>query len=141
MVLSDESCFKLSISTYRCLICLFNPPSLPLVWFVKELGRDGGGFPLLFLMFSAFNCSNVVLCWVFVDNFVLLDFWLSFYVGFASFPCQYVRIQRFSCPRTSSYWTLVWLLLLGLYFQLSYFFNFHCCKTFLVESSFAFFSV
>ena len=45
---------------------------LSLVWFVDELDRDGG-FPLLFLMFSAFSCSIVVLCWI-VVIFVLLDF-------------------------------------------------------------------
>ena len=69
--LLDASCFKLSISSCKCLICLLNPSSL--VWFVDELDRDGG-FPLLFLMFSAFSCSIVVLCWVVVDIFVLLDF-------------------------------------------------------------------
>ena len=69
--LLDESCFKLSNSSWRCLICLLNPSSL--LWFVNELDRDGG-FPLLFLMFSAFSCSIVVLCWVVVDIFVLLDF-------------------------------------------------------------------
>ena len=69
--LHDESCFKLSNSSCRCLICLLNPSSL--LWFVDELDRDGG-FPLLFLMFSAFSCSIVVLCWVVVDIFVLLDF-------------------------------------------------------------------
>ena len=69
--LLDESCFKLSNSSCRCLICLLNPSSL--LWFVDELDRDGG-FPLLFLMFSAFSCSIVVLCWVVVDIFVLLDF-------------------------------------------------------------------
>ena len=69
--LLDESCFKLSISSCRCLICLLNPSSL--VWFVDELDRDGA-FPLSSLMFSAFSCSIVVLCWVVVDIFVLLDF-------------------------------------------------------------------
>ena len=67
----DESCFKLSISSCRCLICLLNPYSF--VWFVKE--SDGhGGFLLLFLMVSAFSCLIIVLCWVVVDIRVLLDF-------------------------------------------------------------------
>ena len=44
--LLDESCFKLSISSCRCLICLFNPSSL--VWFIDELDR-GVGFLNLFM--------------------------------------------------------------------------------------------
>ena len=69
--LLDESCFKLSLSSCRCLICLLNPSSLVLL--VDELDRDGGS-PLLFLMFSAFSCSIVVLCRVVIDIFVLLQF-------------------------------------------------------------------
>ena len=69
--LLDESCFELSISSCRCLICLLDSSSL--AWFVDKLDRDGS-FPLLFLMFSAFSCPIVVLCWVVVDFFVLLNF-------------------------------------------------------------------
>ena len=117
--LLDESCFKLSISSCRCLICLLNPSSL--VWFVDELDRDGA-FPLSSLMFSAFSCSIVVLCWVVVDIFVLLDF---------VYKSVLLRL-RFNI---SDYKVL--LVLLGLYFKLLYFLNFRCCKTFLVESSFS----
>ena len=69
--LLDESYFKLSNSSCRCLICLLTPSSL--IWFVHELDCDGG-FPLLFLMFSVFSCSIVGLCWVVVDIFVLILF-------------------------------------------------------------------
>ena len=117
----DESCFKLSISSCRCLICLLNPYSF--VWFVKE-SDSHGGFLLLFLMFSAFSCLIVVLCWVVVDILVLLDF-LSMLV--------LLRL-RFNMSE------LV-LVFLCLYFKLLYFLNFRYCKTFLGESSFAFISV
>ena len=120
--LLDESCFKLSISSCRCLICLLNPSSL--VWFVDELDRDGA-FPLSSLMFSAFSCSIVVLCWVVVDIFVLLDF-------------VYMSVLLRLRFNISDYKVL--LVLLGLYFKLLYFLNFRCCKTFLVESSVAFIS-
>ena len=90
--LLDESCFKLSISSCRCLICLFNPFSF--VWFVDDLDRDGG-FPLLLLMFSAFSCSIVVLCWVVVDIFVLLDFLCQFCFA-CVLICQNTKFFHFS---------------------------------------------
>lgn len=58
------------ISVCKCLICLVNPSSL--VLFVDKLDHDGGGFPMLFLMFSDFSCLNVLLWWVVVDVFVSL---------------------------------------------------------------------
>ena len=67
----DESCFKLSISTFRCFISLFSLSSSD--WFVDELHLDGS-FPWLFLMLSDISCSIVALCWVVVDIIVLLDF-------------------------------------------------------------------
>ena len=138
--LLDESCFKLSNSSCRCLICLLNPSSL--LWFVDELDRDGG-FPLLFLMFSAFSCSIVVLCWVVVDIFVLLDFLsISVLLRLRFNMSEYKVFSFLSFGKSScSSWTLVWLVLLGLYFKLLYFLNFRCCKTFLVESLFVFISV
>ena len=135
--LLDASCFKLSISSCKCLICLLNPSSL--VWFVDELDRDGG-FPLLFLMFSVFSCSIVVLYWV---VFVLPDFLSMSVLLHLRFNMSVFKVFPFlSCGKSScSSWTLVWLVLLDLYFMLLHFFNFRYCKTFLVESSFAFVSV
>ena len=135
--LLDESCFKLSISSCKCLICLLNPSSL--VWFVDELDRDGG-FPLLFLMFSVFSCSIVVLYWV---VFVLPDFLSMSVLLHLRFNMSEYKVFPFlSCGKSScSSWTLVWLVLLDLYFMLLHFFNFRYCKTFLVESSFAFVSI
>ena len=97
--LLDEFCFKLSISSCRCLICLFNPSSL--VWFVDELDRDGG-FPLLFLMFSAFSYSIVVLRWVVVDIFVLLDFLsMSILLRLRFNMSEYKVFLFFSCGKSS----------------------------------------
>ena len=97
--LLHESCFKVSISSCRCLICLFSPSSL--VWFVDELDCDGG-FPLLFLMFSAFSCSVVVLCWVVVDIFVLLDFlFMSVLLRLRFNMSEYKVFPFFSCGKSS----------------------------------------
>ena len=127
--LLDASCFKLSISSCKCLICLLNPSSL--VWFVDELDRDGG-FPLLFLMFSAFSCSIVVLCWVVVDIFVLLDFLsISVLLRLRFNMSEYKVFSFLSFGKSScSSWTLVWLVLLGLYFKLLYFWIFVAVKLF-----------
>ena len=75
----DESYFKLSISTFRCLISLFSLSSS--VWFIDELHLDGS-FPWLFLMLNEISCSIVALCWVVVDIIVFLDFfsWSVFLV-------------------------------------------------------------
>ena len=75
----DESYFKLSISTFRCLISLFSLSSS--VWFIDELHLDGS-FPWLFLMLNDISCSIVALCWVVVDIIVFLDFfsWSVFLV-------------------------------------------------------------
>ena len=91
--LLDESCFKLSISSCCCQVCLLNPSSL--VWFIDELDRDGG-FPFLFLMFSAFSCSIVVLCLVVVDIFVLLDFSLCWFCFTCILICQNRKFFHFS---------------------------------------------
>ena len=93
-------------------------------------------------MFSAFSCSVVVLCWVIVDIFVLLDFFSMSVLLHLHFNTPEYKISAFFlCGKSSHYFsTLVWLVILGLYFKL-YFFNFCCTKTFLLESSFAFISV
>ena len=100
----DKSCFKFSISSCRCLICLFDPSSW--VWFVDELDHDSG-FPLLFLIFNAFSSFIVVLCRVVVDIFILLHLYFI--------ASEYKVFPVFWCG-TSSPWTLFWLVLLGLYF-------------------------
>ena len=119
------------------MICLLNPSSF--IWFVDELDRDGG-FPLLILMFSVFSCSIVVLYWV---VFVLPDFLSMSVLLHLRFNMSEYKVFPFlSCGKSSCFsWTLVWLVLLDLYFMLLHFFNFRYCKTFLVESSFAFVSV
>ena len=97
--LLDESCCKLSISSCKCLICLFNPSSL--VWLVDELDRDDG-FSLLFLMFRAFSCSIVVLCSVVVDIFVLLDFLsMSVLLRLRFNMLEYKVFPFFSCDKSS----------------------------------------
>ena len=91
----DESCFKLSISTFRCFISLFSLSSSD--WFVDELHLDGS-FPWLFLMLSDISCSIVALCWVVVDIIALLDFFsLSVFLVYVlichntNFSCFLVR--------------------------------------------------
>ena len=83
----DESCFKLSISTFRCFISLFSLSSSD--WFVDELHLDGS-FPWLFLMLSDISCSIVALCWVVVDIIALLDFFF-----FVSFPCVRFNMSQY----------------------------------------------
>ena len=79
-----------------------------LVWFIDELDRDGG-FPLLLLTLSAFSCSIVVLCWVVVDIFVLLDFLSILVLLRLRFNMSEYKVFPFlSCGKSScSSWTLV----------------------------------
>ena len=114
-----------------------------LLAFVRRRIRSWWRFSLVVLMFSASSCWIVVLCWVVVDVFVLLDFLsISVLLRLRFNMSEYKVFPFLSCGKSScSSWTLVWLVLLGLYFKLLYFLNFRCCKTFLVESLFAFISV
>ena len=114
-----------------------------LLAFIRRRIRSWWRFSLVVLMFSASSCWIVVLCWVVVDIFVLLDFLsISVLLRLRFNMSEYKVFPFLLCGKSScSSWTLVWLVLLRLYLKLLYFLNFRCCKTFLVESSFAFISV
>ena len=90
--LLDESCFKLSISYCKCLICLWNPSSL--VWFVDKFDREV--FPCCFWC----SVSLVVRLLFYIGLLLIFLFCLTFFLCWFCFTyvliCQNIKFFHFS---------------------------------------------